>query len=760
MPITRSAAAASARPHRPWYWQSSLIVLLVARLALGLAYSQMVPAWEAYDEDGHFAYAGYLGQHHTLTLPANDPAAAQIWEKFQPPLYYNLIAPVIALFAPGAAFPTLERNPYFADGDAGVNYALHPVPLSEAERSLELGLRAARVVSVLISTLSVVAVYLAAGRLWPNEKRTIWAATLLYAFWPQFLFVGSMVTNDVLITALAAVAVWQSVSLVVDGFHLRPALVLGAVVGAALVTKLNGAALIVLALGALILSLRPGRTSARPASKWPWLLGLGGLAALVVGALWVLSSLKFVTAQVVQLATLRDFAANLSPGGQNPNAFVGTAVAYAFRTFFASYGWGNLETFGWLYPLWALGAVVAVAGGGLAAWRRLRGRSGEGPTAQVGGLLATFALTLFGLALGLAISQHSIYLVPGRYLLPALPAVAILLVGGWSAFLPAGRRRRIGWQSLCLGLTLVGWLVPFRILAPAYARPWPAPTSQVDTQIGAIFGSRLELLGYDGALPAVAGDHLQATLCWQATAPVTGDDTLFLEVVGADGQGYGRLRTYPGRGNYPTSQWTPGVPFCESYTVMIGSDIPAPALAHLRVSWLAGIAGNPLPLRLASGSTPNDPAVAIEFKVASRPGYVPPIAHDVDFRLGQQIRLTGYDLAADGQQVRVTLRWEALEDITANDVVFAHLRDTPDHAFAQGDSLPRQGAYPTRLWKKGEIILDTHLLNLPAGRPTPPLALYVGLVDQATGARLIALDAAGNELPNDEVVLATGVVFH
>jgi hypothetical protein len=92
-------------------------------------------------------------------------------------------------------------------------------------------------------------------------------------------------------------------------------------------------------------------------------------------------------------------------------------------------------------------------------------------------------------------------------------------------------------------------------------------------------------------------------------------------------------------------------------------------------------------------------------------------------------------------------------------VVFTHLRDRPDHAYTQGDGLPMQGAYPTRLWKKGEVVLDSHLLNLPPGGPTPPLALVVGMVDAVTQKRLKVFDANGREVTNDEILLAQGLTF-
>jgi hypothetical protein len=755
--VGRLLAAPRLEPGSAWRRYGPLILLLVTRLALGLAYSQVVPAWESYDEDGHFAYARYLTAHHSLVLLASDPEAALLWENFQPPLYYDLIAPFLGLFDLGPAFQSPPRNPYLANGDAGVNYAVHPTAPASAQRSTERALAAGRAVGIILSTLSVLPVFRMAKQLWPHEPATQCVATVLYAFWPQFLFVGSMLTNDALITALSAVAVMLAVDLALAGFRLRPVLALAAVIGLALVTKLNGAALLVLAAGALAMSLLPGLRQTDRTARRRLALGIGGLVIVVAGAGWVLSSLHFVTSQVFQFSVARDFVSHVGTGGQQNWALIQAALSYAFRTFLASYGWGNLESYFWTYGLWALGALLAVAAMARGLWRR--GQQPGGPPARIVGLLAAFTLTVIGLALALAIAQQNIYLVPGRYLLPALPAVCLLLVGAWRTWLPAGQVRRRAWQVLGMGLIVTGWSVPFGILAPAYARPQLRAAVQVDTPIAVVYGNSLELLGYNGAVQATAGQSVQTELCWRAMAPVSLNHTLFLEVVGADGQGYGRLRTYPGHGNYPTSQWTLNTAFCERYRVLITADIPAPALAHLRVSWLTAVTDQPLPLRLSAGTPLADAAYLLEFKVAAQPGYAPPIARPADYRLGTQIQLTGFDLTQAGRQVRVILRWQALQDVSGDYVVFAHLRDTPNHAYAQGDGLPRQGAYPTRLWKKGEVILDTHVITLPDGPSTPPLALYVGMANAQAAERLPAFDASSQELDSDEIVLAQGLVF-
>ena len=67
------------------------------------------------------------------------------------------------------------------------------------------------------------------------------------------------------------------------------------------------------------------------------------------------------------------------------------------------------------------------------------------------------------------------------------------------------------------------------------------------------------------------------------------------------------------------------------------------------------------------------------------------------------------------------------------------------------DGPPVQGDYPTSLWAPGEIIVDTHSLNL-AALPRGEYYLLAGLYNPATGERLPAATSAG-PLPDDAVNL-------
>jgi hypothetical protein len=100
------------------------------------------------------------------------------------------------------------------------------------------------------------------------------------------------------------------------------------------------------------------------------------------------------------------------------------------------------------------------------------------------------------------------------------------------------------------------------------------------------------------------------------------------------------------------------------------------------------------------------------------------------------------------------LFWRSLsDDIALSYTVFVHL--TPagsDLPIAQGDAKPVAGFRPTNSWRSGEVIIDDHGLDIPAGTPAGRYNLWIGFYYDQTGARLpIAGDNL--EVDNDRLFL-------
>jgi hypothetical protein len=118
--------------------------------------------------------------------------------------------------------------------------------------------------------------------------------------------------------------------------------------------------------------------------------------------------------------------------------------------------------------------------------------------------------------------------------------------------------------------------------------------------------------------------------------------------------------------------------------------------------------------------------------------------------------LVGADLAPlelrPGDDLAVTLYWRALGPAAADYTVFVHLVDPDNGILAQSDAWPDGGAAPTSTWSEGEVIVDRHVLSLPAAVPAGDYELYVGMYDAKRGTRQ-ALFGADTRLAEDRARL-------
>lgn len=129
-------------------------------------------------------------------------------------------------------------------------------------------------------------------------------------------------------------------------------------------------------------------------------------------------------------------------------------------------------------------------------------------------------------------------------------------------------------------------------------------------------------------------------------------------------------------------------------------------------------------------------------------GEVPAAAAVAPVTFGGSARLIGASLspgtARPGETVWVTLYWEALGGFDRDYTVFVHLLDHVGGAVAQENSWPGLGAYPTRLWQPGTVVIDRHPLHIPGGTAAPAvLHVDAGFFLPQTGEQLPGPAATG-----------------
>ena len=146
------------------------------------------------------------------------------------------------------------------------------------------------------------------------------------------------------------------------------------------------------------------------------------------------------------------------------------------------------------------------------------------------------------------------------------------------------------------------------------------------------------------------------------------------------------------------------------------------------------------------------PAGFLVFEFTSRV----PIEHPLEYTLGDRFALQGYRLDPvepdRGQDVHLTLYWEALRDSSEDYTVFTHLLDASGQLRGQVDSEPFEGMFPTSSWPKGMLVADRYDITVAPDAPTGEYQIAVGMYDLETMKRL-EISEDGMALSDAQIVL-------
>ena len=459
-----------------------------------------------------------------------------------------------------------------------------------------------------------------------------WATTAVVAFLPGYLFFSGVYNNDTLATAWVTLALALSIGLVQGHAAPRDLLALGAVLGLGLLTKLT--TLPALAFAGLGLLFHLWRTRERGSLTSRLIRGstLLGLPILALSGWWVARNIRLygLTDPLGTKAWSESIGHQLRTVPLSTE--IGTYLWVQFTTFWGRFGWGSIPLPKPLYL--ALLAICALAVGGLAvmALRRRDALSQDqrwslGLSAIAAGLLY---VAVFRLAL-----QFNLIVAHGRYLYPALPALALLFASGLLAPWPRPARRLLATAlaAAMLALGLWSWRA---VLVDAFTPPPSASAAEVegaDYPLDVTFDERLRLRGLslegaprgwealaahrtrlpdgstrttvepgvvadlaedtDTAWPYVDVPHLgpgqtiTVTLYWQSmadfwaegikqvgTSTVARDDAAFAHLLDANGEVIARVDQIPFDGIWPTMAWPLGDTYAQHLPLTLPADTP------------------------------------------------------------------------------------------------------------------------------------------------------------------------------------------
>ncbi len=711
-------------------------VLIVAHLLLATAFS-LGPIFEGPDEIEHYRYIRLLVRERALPPLDGQPRG----ELHQAPLYYLLAAPLLAPFD-DADFASIEarRNPFYPgvaeqSGNDNKNLYLHaraedwPYSGSGTARAVHV----VRLLSVAISGLTVLVCAAIFRLVWPDRPDRRILALALVALWPQMVFLGGVITNDVLLNLLATVVLWLVLRQQREGPTRRGMAWLGLTLGALLLTKVNG---VFIALP-VALAVLPDRRA------WRHLPLMAVLIVLVAGWWYARNWIDYGDPTGMQ-TMLRTWAAeSIRGGGLALDVGLGR-LPYAYASVWARFGQGAVPVSEGLYRLFdglvivALGGAILRAGARLA--RHIRART---PLPWLGGMVAAFAGSWVVVLVYVASAAWSGN--QGRYLLPGIAAWAAIFAWGLDALTPP-RLARLRWPvalALAGGLGAVACACLFGYFLPAY-RPAPVAGDR-SNRLAYTFEGDATLTGSDPVtLRARPGDRLTLTLTWAALRPAERDLRVYVHSLDSD---IVRRDSAPATGNRLATDWQPGETWAEHYVI----DIPAEAEPG-RVYALAAGLYDPATQRALEATGPDGaPVTPIIGRIAiNNPPGVIEAAYTFADGAGDLFGLAEPRLTRTDSELDLCLEWRAGR-VTATDYsLFVHLLDAAGTTLTQADG-PAGGDYPSGAWAEGEVVAQCVTLDAPDLPADARIAL--GLYTLGDFTRLAVRPVEGQNLPDGMIVL-------
>ena len=732
-------------------------------LLLGTLYAVTTPVFEASDELWHYPMVRHLADGNPLPVQVFDPAEAGPWkqEASQPPLYYYLSAALTFWIDTADMSLVRQENPHVDNGiiteDGNINLVIHDPAWNPWQGTL-LAVRLVRLFSVLLSAGTVWLTYLIAREVLPGRPEIRLGAAAFVAFLPMFIFISGSVNNDNLAILLASLAIWLMIRIVnrVNDGRVSPSrslwgywLLVGIVVGLAILTKEGTFGLFPIALGAIFLTeWRRHRDEGGEETLLQPLLRSGGrtILGLVLFMVPVVLIAGWWYWRNVQLYDdflgWNAFIAVLGQRAHPASLWQLWSERQGFlMSFWGLFGGVNVPMPMWIYTL--LNALLLVATAGFVIflarllhdwWRSVRAgwrwrltpilyRLFALATDHIG--LVICLLFSFGVIVGLIQWATTTWSSQGRLVFTALATLAVLFVIGLVGWLPQ-RPARIVIGVLASFMFIVALLAPILWIRPSYEAPeLAAPAGQTE----ATFGEAMRLVGYDVAADALQpGEPLWLTLEWEVLAPMARNWTIFVHLNDPVlERPIAQRDMYPGQGLLPTSLLAPGERLVTQHRVAVPATASAPADLSLALGFYdfqTCPACERLPLTDAGRlEAVGDALILEDVTLSAIPGETPnPVS--VDFESG--FTLVGYELSErrlrPGAPLELTTYWQLAAPVDADYTLFAQVVDDDTTRWAGVDV-----AQPTSLWPTEAVIPVTVPLTIDATTPSDVYPVIIGL---------------------------------
>ncbi len=405
------------------------------------------------DEEAHIEYIEYLLNERRLPV-FSDPDAS--YEAHQPPLFYISCIPALLL---GSAVGDLLNLP---DHRAAITLAL-------------------RAWCVLIGALVIWAVYALALRLFSGDGKKALLAAGCAALLPMHFVNLAGVTNDGLSELLVTVCLLWALKAAVSPER-RVAVVLGLLIGVAMLVKSNSLFMLGVAIVAVVLGTQEEKDRSYRLRQMGQSLGLMLCATLLVCGWWLVRNQMLYGDPLAQKVFVELFSHDRATPqwflerGFAPVVYLQLVLLGTILSFWGVFGQAIIFMPIWFYQM-GLALTVAVLVGLGKSWWRWRTSREDHPMAAAW-LLCGVALLLVGL-MYLRFNM-TFYQAQARYLFTAIGPLAALFAAGWWSLWQSGDAgedrssiSKIGWTLwwVVLGLLAVVALWYLRPGAPMLGSP-------------------------------------------------------------------------------------------------------------------------------------------------------------------------------------------------------------------------------------------------------------------------------------------------
>lgn len=705
-------------------WLVGLMTLTFIVLAVGFS---LGPVFEGPDEIEHYRYIRTV--QHTGGLP---PPTGQPYGQFhQAPLYYILALPVATLL-PDSDFSQIDGrlNPYHgyqfhAVGNDNKNLYLHtrlerfPYDHSETARSVHI----LRLISIALGTGTIITCYSIFRILWPRQSHLRLMALGLTAFWPQFVYMSSVINNDNLAFLMAALVLLLVIIQQRDSPTRQRSILLGLALGLAFLTKAS----------LLILAAPVGLATLIDRRFWRF-IPLIFIAAAAVAGWWYVRNLILTGDPTGIQAMFQTWPAQVLRSGEVTWSAGFARVPYAYQTLWARFGTGTVAVSPIIYTFFDGLTLISAAG---LAFQSIQAKKHRQMIPQIAVLAVFVVMLVWSLISSASIASSG---NQGRYLLPGIAVWAAAMAAGLDRWIverlkPAFAVAVPVVMGAVSAICLIGYFIP------AY-RVESIPNA-IEHPLNIRYGDVAELVGISSnTLGVHPGSTANISLYWRALRSTHENFGVYLHTLDSE---LIRRDSYPGAGNLLSTDWQAGDTWVENYVIHIPEDAEAQRVDTLVAGLYEPEAQQNIPAYNASGSVITPVVAQIAVHGLSQPAAP-------DYTLGGVIGLKNPTLKQNNTEIQVCFDWVSMAPTPVSYHVFVHLYSRENQLIAQADSPPRGGRYPTNAWLSGEVISDCVVL-LAENLALTGWRVGVGMYHNADQTRLSVKDNQGNELTDSTIWL-------